>query len=358
MSTKQFNLIIGSYTTASGNDIAVYRFYTENGGLAELGGISDVQNASFICVAPNGRFIYAVNEIEGQNPGYVTALAFEPTSGELKLINRQPVMGIGPCYITVNNAQNQVFIANYASGSLSVLPLDKDGSLLPVVQTLKHEGAGPDCQRQEQPHVHSVRLSPDEKFLLVADLGTDKLCMYHYLPENALPLSEAEQFPVSVQPGHGPRHFEFSRNKRFMYLITEMGGYIYVYDYKGAQSILLQTISVVAEGFEGAISDADIHMSPDGRFLYASNRGDANGIVVFSVDTEAGSLTFVERKPSIGKGPRNFALDPTGNYLFVANENSDDIYVYEINKHAGTLKLTDLKIIIGRPACLKFTTIC
>jgi len=235
------------------------------------------------------------------------------------------------------------------------LPINKDGSLMPVVQTIQDAGTGPNKDRQAGPHVHTAVLSPDEKYLLYTDLGTDKLNIYRYKPGADQTLIAAEPSVINVLPGHGPRHLDFSPDKKYMYLITEMGGVIYVFDYDGPKSKQLEAISLVADGFKGATGAADIHVSPDGKFLYATNRGDANEIVVFSIDHSSGRLTFVERKSSMGKTPRNFVIDPSGNYLLVANQMSDNIYVYRINKLTGKLTLTTSKITVGNPSCLKFT---
>jgi len=352
---KTYDLLIGTYTTGSSKGIYVYRFYTESGQLAYLNQVDGINNPSYLCVSKNNRFVYSVNEIGNKREGGATAFSFEPKEGKLTLINQRPSTGTGACYISVDKAQKHVFLANYASGALSVLPVNKDGSLSPVVQTIQDKGAGVNKKRQEGPHVHTAVLTPDEKYLLFTDLGLDKVNIYRYKSGQQQPLTPADPPFLSVMAGHGPRHIDFTPDKKYMYLITEMGGVIYVYDYDGPDSKQLEAISMVADGYKGAIGAADIHVSPDGKFLYASNRGDANEIVVFSINPDNGRLTFVERKPSMGKTPRNFVIDPSGNFLLVANQNSDDVFVYRINKQTGKLTLTGSKITVGNPTCLKFT---
>jgi len=352
---KTYDLLIGTYTTGSSKGIYVYRFYTESGQLAYLNQVDGINNPSYLCVSKNNRFVYSVNEIGNKREGGATAFSFEPKEGKLTLINQQPSTGTGACYISVDKAQKHVFLANYASGALSVLPVNKDGSLSPVVQTIQDKGAGVNKKRQEGPHVHTAVLTPDEKYLLFTDLGLDKVNIYRYKSGQQQPLTPADPPFLSVMAGHGPRHIDFTPDKKYMYLITEMGGVIYVYDYDGPDSKQLEAISMVADGYKGAIGAADIHVSPDGKFLYASNRGDANEIVVFSINPDNGRLTFVERKPSMGKTPRNFVIDPSGSFLLVANQNSDDVFVYRINKQTGKLTLTGSKITVGNPTCLKFT---
>jgi 6-phosphogluconolactonase len=353
---KTYDLLIGTYTTGESKGIYVYRFYTETGKMAYLNEVDGIDNPSYICIAKNNKFVYSVNEIGADRKGSISSFSFEPKYGKIELINKQPSTGTGPCYISVDKAQKHVFVANYASGALSLLPVNKDGSLAPVIQTIQDSGHGANKTRQEGPHVHTAMLSPDEKYLLYTDLGTDKLNVYRYKSGQDQPLTPAEPSSIDVLPGHGPRHLDFTPDKKFMYLITEMGSIIYVYDYDGPKSKQLEAISILPDGFKGTTGAADIHVSPDGKFLYASNRGDANEIIVFAINTDTGRLTFVERKPSMGKAPRNFAIDPSGNFLLVANQNTNDVFVYRINKLTGKLTLTGSKITVGNPSCLKFTS--
>lgn len=351
---KTFDLLIGTYTTGASKGIYVYRFYTETGATAYLNEVDGVDNPSYLCLAANNHFVYSVNEVGADRKGSVSSFSFEPKEGKIAFLNKQASTGTGPCYISVDKAQKHVFVANYAGGSLSVLPVAKDGTLNPVVQTIQDAGHGPNKDRQEGPHVHTAVLSPDEKYVLFTDLGLDKINVYRYKPSAAQPLTPADPSSVSVMGGHGPRHIDFSPDHKYMYLMTEMGGVIYVYDYNKGAPKQLEAISLVAEGYKGAVGAADIHLSPDGKFLYATNRGDANDIVVFAVNPDNGRLTFVERKSSMGKTPRNFVIDPTGTYLLVANQNSDDVYIYKRDKATGKLTLTRNKITVGNPTCLKF----
>jgi 6-phosphogluconolactonase len=351
---EMFNLLIGTYTEDNSKGISVYHFDAKNGRPAYISDIEGVANASYLCIKGNGRLVYAVNENSYDRAGGVSALSFDPESGILKLINQQPT-GRGPCYVSVDEALKHALVANYADGSFSVFPLGEDGALLPVIQHIQQEGSGPDQDRQEQPHVHAAVLSPDESHALFTDLGTDRVYIYPYQPMENSPLGTAAPATLQVNPGDGPRHIGFTPDKKFMYLITEMGACVYVYAYDGPQSTHVQTTSLVADGFEGAVGGGDLLVSPDGRFLYTSNRGDANEIVVFAIDEATGKLSFVERISSMGKSPRNLVIDPSGNYLLVANESSHDIYVYSILKDTGKLVLTEWKIDINSPCCLKFT---
>jgi 6-phosphogluconolactonase len=348
-----YDLLIGTYTTGSSKGIYVYRFYAETGRLAYLNEVDDVKSPSYLCVAANNKFVYAVNEV-GKN-GEVSAFTFEPKLGKLVFINKQSSAGADPCYISVDKAQKNAFVANYNSGDLTVLPINKDGSLSPVSQVVQDEGHGVNTERQEAPHVHIAMLSPDEKYLLYTDLGTDKLNVMRYHASHPQPLTKASPAFVSVKDGEGPRHIIFSDDKKHVYLLTEMGSAVHVFDYDNGRLKEKQSITVLRDGFKGQTAGAAIHISPDGKFLYASNRLETNEITVFAINQETGELTLVEHVPSNGKNPRDFAIDPTGNFLLVANQNSDNIFVYRINKETGKLSITSSNIQIGNPVCLKFT---
>jgi 6-phosphogluconolactonase len=347
-----YDLLIGTYTKGKSKGIYVYRFYAETGKLAYLNEIDGVDNPSYLCLSSNNKFVYAVNEI-GKN-GEVSAFTFEPKQGKLVFINKQSSSGADPCYIAVDKAQKNVFVANYSSGALTVLPVNKDGSLSPVSQVIQDEGHGINKERQEGPHVHIGMLSPDEKYLLYTDLGTDKLNIYHYKASRPQPLSPATPAFVSVKEGEGPRHIVFSNDKKHVYLLTEMGSAVHVFDYDNGKLKEKQSITLLRDGFKGQTAGAAIHISPDGRFLYASNRLETNEISVYAIDPDSGGLIYVQRVTSSGKNPRDFAIDPAGNFLVLANQDSDSIYVYKIDKSSGKINRTSSGIEVGNPVCLKF----
>ncbi|UEG52800.1 lactonase family protein [Mucilaginibacter daejeonensis] len=351
---KTLDLLIGTYTTNVPDGIYVYRFYTESGRLVYLNRTSGVDNPSYLCVAPNGKFVYSVNEIGNDRTGSVSAFSFEPKVGKIELINKQP-SGAGPCYISVDKDQKHIFSANYAGGSLSVFPLKKDGSIAPASQTIQDQGNGPNKARQEKAHVHTAMLSPDEKHLLYTDLGTDKVNIYRYHSGQEKPLTPSDPASFSLPGGEGPRHIDFSLDKRYMYVVSEMGAHVFAYTYNNGNPKMLQKVSMMEDGSTKEAGGADIHVSPDGRFLYATNRGTANEIVVYAINAESGLLTFIERHDTGGNHPRNFVIDPAGNYLLVANKNSNNIVVYKINHTTGKLTPNGNTVEIDSPTCLKFT---
>ncbi len=349
-----FDLLIGTYTKGTSKGIYVYRFYAETGKLAFLNEIDDVSNPSYLCVSANNKFVYAVNE-NGKD-GEVSSFTFEPKQGKLVFINKQSSSGADPCYISVDKDQKNVFVANYSSGSLAVLPVNKDGSLGKVSQLVQDKGQGVNKERQEGPHVHIAMLSPDEKYLLYTDLGTDKLNVMRYHASHPQPLAPADPAYVSVKDGEGPRHIVFSNDKKHVYLATEMGSAVHVFDYDNGKLKEKQSVTLLQDGFKGQTAAAAIHISPDGRFLYASNRLETNEISVFAIDPDNGNLIFVQRVTTFGKNPRDFAIDPNGNFLLVANQDSNNIFVYRIDKSNGKINRLPYSAEIGNPVCLKFTT--
>lgn len=348
-----FDLLIGTYTKpGKSKGIYVYRFYAETGRLAYLNEIDDVANPSYLCVSPDNKYVYAVNEV-GKD-GQVSAFKFEPRVGKLEFIDKQPSGGADPCYISIDKDQKNVFVANYSSGSLTVLPVAKDGALSPVSQVVQDSGHSVNKDRQEGPHVHIGMLSPDEKYLLYSDLGTDKLNIMRYHASHDKPLTPANPAFVSVKDGSGPRHVTFSNDKKHVYLVTEMASDVHVFDYDGGKLKEKQTITLLKDGFKGQTAGAAIHLSPNGKFLYVSNRLETNDISIFAVNEETGELTFVDRMLTYGKNPRDFVIDPSGNFIVLANQDSDSIYVYRINKTTGKLSRTNEHLTIGNPVCLKF----
>ncbi|MBS7566628.1 lactonase family protein [Mucilaginibacter sp. Bleaf8] len=355
---KSLDLLIGTYTSGESKGIYVYRFYTESGRLAYLNEADGVDNPSYLCVSPDRKFVYSVNEASDERKGGASAFSFEAKTGKLTFLNKQST-GAAPCFISIDKAQKNVFTADYGGGSVSVFLLNADGSLKPASQTLsdRNQPLGPNKERQEKPHVHMASLTPDEKFLLYTDLGTDKLNIQRYKASQTPVLTPATPASVSVEGGDGPRHWDFSADRKHLYLITEMTGKIYAYHYNGGKPKPFQSVSIVPDGYTGQTGAADLHVSPDGRFLYATNRGDANEIVVFAIDQESGQLTLVERQSTLGSTPRNFVIDPTGSYMLVANQHGNSVIVFKVDKTTGKLKLTNNRITVDSPVCLKFTTI-
>ena len=350
--SKNFYLLIGTYSNQEKtNGIHVYTFDATTGEFSEKSKFTDITNPSYLAVSKDRKNVYAVSE-GGAGKG-TNAFAFDIASGKLTYLNSGSSGGNGPCYVSVDDKKQTVFAANYGGGSLSATRLNSDGSLSGDIQVIQHEGTGVNKSRQDKPHVHSVILSPDDRYLLVQDLGTDKVSVYRYDPQAAKPLTPAEPAFATVKPGGGPRHLTFHPNGKYAYVILEMGGDIVGFDYKNGKLTPKQTITMLSPGFKGDVGAADIHISPDGKFLYGSNRGEANEIVIYSIDKK-GMLTYVGREHSMIATPRNFAIDPTGNFLLVANQNSNDVVIFRRDQKTGLLTPAGNRIQVDKPVCLKF----
>jgi len=346
------NLLIGTYTTSVTSDgIYCYAFNSQTGDVILKSAISGVENPSYLAVSHDGNHVYAVNE---GKTGSICSFLFNKASGELSFLNKVSSGGSGPCYVSVDERNKFVFAGNYNNGSLAAVALKEDGSLGADSQYIQHKGSGIDKGRQKGPHVHCTVLSPDNKYLLTSDLGTDNINIYKFDETKAnQPLSPAEQDSVAVKPGSGPRHLTFHPDSKTVYLIHEMGSMITAFDYKNGKCTEKQTITMLSPDYKGRVGAADIHVSADGNFLYASNRGDANEIVIYSIDKK-GRLTFAGRQPCLGKSPRNFVIDPSGNYLLVANQDSNEIIIFKRDQKTGLITPTGGKIQVSKPVCLKF----
>jgi 6-phosphogluconolactonase len=345
-------LFIGTYTSGKSKGIYVYQFNTTNGDAKEISTIQ-AKNPSYLSISQDGKHLYATDENE--TGGAVGAYAFEPSTGQLAFLNSQSSNGTCPCYVSEDKTGKWVFVANYCSGNLAALPVNTDGSLAPAVQTIQQFGKGPDTARQEKAHVHSTIFSPDEKFLLTANLGTDQEHVYAFSPLQNIPLTEALDSVVSLKPGSGPRHIVFHPKKPDVYIISELTGTVdaFHYDTSSGKLTHFQRIRTTAESFKGDPGSADIHIRGDGKFLYCTNRGVSNTIATFAIGKD-GRLAMKQIVSVMGKHPRNFVIDPTSHFLLVANRDTDNIVLFSIDPVSGLLKSTGKEIHIPNPVCLKF----
>ena len=347
-----YNLVIGTYSNAEKtNGIHVYRFDLENGDATPLNKYTDINNPSYLAISDDRKHLYAVSEA-GQG-GKVFAFGFNAATGDLKLLNSVPSGGDHPCYVSVDKENKVVFVGNYSSGTLSAIPANSDGSLKSDVQTIKHEGSSVNASRQDKPHVHAVVLSPDGRFLFVPDLGTDKVNIYRINTDASEPLTPSDPGFAKATDGSGPRHLVFHPNGKIAYLVQELDATVTTFEYKKGVLIPVQTLSMRAPGFGGNVGAADIHVSPDGKFVYASNRGDANDIAMYSI-AKNGWLAYIGSQSTLGRTPRNFVIDPTGNFLLAANQNTNDIIIFRRDKKTGLLTDTGKRIAVDKPVCLKF----
>jgi len=350
---------VGTYTEdgSKSKGIYAYRFDSETGQATPLGLAAETTNPSFVALHPNGRFLYAVNEVgnyQRPNSGGVSAFSIDHATGKLTLLNEVPSRGADPCYITVDKTGKYVLVANYTGGSIAVFPVLADGKLGEASAFIQHDGHGTNPQRQEKAHAHSIDLSPDNRFAMVDDLGLDELLVYKFNSANGSLTANNPPF-AKLDPGAGPRHFALSPSGKFAYVIAEMHSTVTAFsnDERTGTLKALQTISALPKDFTGQNDDAEIEIHPSGKFLYASNRG-SDTITVFSIDPGKGTLTPVEYTPTQGKIPRSFEIDPTGKFLFAENQKSDNIVVFRIDTNTGHLTPTGQVLDVPSPVCVKF----
>ncbi|GGI22261.1 lactonase family protein [Pedobacter mendelii] len=347
-----YNLLIGTYTNtpAKSEGIYTYNFNTLTSSTKLKSIAKNVANPSFIAISPDKKFAYSVNETGSTST--VSAFKYNSVNGKLTFLNKVESEGADPCYITADN--DNVIVANYSGGSLAVFKRKADGSLNTAALIIKHSGKSIDPKgRQQSAHVHMVKFTPDRKFLICNDLGEDQIYIYSYFPKSNKKTLSIKNV-LKTTPGSGPRHITFSPNGKFAYLAHEFNGSITGYFYANGSLNKIQEIGTTPKEFEGRIDGADIHVSADGKFLYETNRGDANTISVFSI-LSTGILRFVETVSTLGKGPRNFSIDPSGKFLLVANQYTNDVVIFKRNKLTGKLTDSGKKIEVAAPVNLVFT---
>lgn len=350
-------LFIGSYTQGQpATGIYVYTFHPKSGALKQVSFVDDITNPSFINLSPDGHFLYACTDTKLPDTGSVTAFKIDATNGKLSFINRQASGGDNPVYLSVHSSGKWLINANYTGGSVSAFALNEDGSIQPSAQSIQFAGKSIREDRQEKPHIHSAVFSPQGDYAFLPDLGSDKIWVFGFDPAKPKPLTLIEEDIVVSVPGSGPRHFTFHPTGKFAYCLEELSGFVSSYAY--ADGALKTIQRIYANKYQqDTCRSADIHISPDGRFLYASNRdGRENTIAIFSIDQSNGMLTLVSHQSTYGDHPRNFTIDPTGRFLLVANMASGNIVVFKRNLKTGLLTRTKNEIQVTSPSCLQMRT--
>ncbi|MNK56983.1 6-phosphogluconolactonase [compost metagenome] len=350
---NKFNLLVGTYTnTCQSNGIYVYEFDASTGDYKLKNSSESVVSPSYLSVSADNKFIYAVNENGTQST--VSSFSYDSQSGKINLLNKNDALGADPCHLI--NDDKHVIAANYTGGSIAVFKKNSDGRITEVQQLVQHEGKGSNAARQEKAHVHMVVFSPDKKFVLSNDLGLDKVFIYKY---NSAAKNEILTLKgsVDVKPGSGPRHLTFSKDGKFVYLVQELDGTLTTlsWDKTGSLKVVAET-SILPKDFKGGTGAAAIKLSPDGNFLYVTDRVDANAISVYKI-LKTGALELVEQQSTLGKGPRDFAIDPTGNYLLVGHQYTNDIVIFKRDIATGKIVDTGRRIQMCSPVGLLFTKI-
>jgi 6-phosphogluconolactonase len=352
ISTRELTLYLGTYTlgtSGKSEGIYIYRMDQLTGELKRARSVKS-ENPSFLALDPAKRFLYAVNE---KPEGMVSAFRIDSKTGDLSFVNQQSSQGADPCHLSVESGGKSVLVANYTSGKLAVLPIQRGGSLGAAIDVKQHEGSGP-REQQKGPHAHCIKLDRANRHAFAADLGIDKLLIYRFDASSGK-LEPAEEASVFLHAGAGPRHLAFHPDGKFLYVINELDSSLTTFKYNATQGTLtaFESLSTLPRDFTGTSFCADIHVAQSGRFVYGSNRGH-NSIVVFAIDPGSGRLNLVEHVSTEGKWPRNFTIDPSGRFLLVANQHTDNVVVFRIDQQTGQLTPANQIAEIPTPVCLQF----
>ena len=344
------NLLVGTYTQKGSQGIYVFNFDTATGKAIELSHTDNISNPEFLTISKDKQFVYATNE---SKDGMVSVFSLK--ANKLNLLQQKSTNGADPCYISLSPDEHNIMVANYTGGSITQFHRFADGLISNAQQFIQHEGKSIDPSRQEKAHVHGAFFSPKGDYLLTPDLGMDKVFIYPYNNNNSMPLDLTKSSYITATPGAGPRHIAFSKNGKYLYIAEELLGSISVYLFSNGKATFLQKVFTHPVNYTGAPGTADIHVSPDGQFIYVSNRGDENNIAKFPILTN-GKLDVKQMKlfSTLGKRPRNFNISQDGNWLLAANQDTDNIAVFKINKQTGDLADTGNTIHVSMPVCILF----
>ncbi len=348
-------IYVGTFSQRGSQGIYVFQFDRGKAALKLLQTVPGLESPSFITLDKTGRFLYSVNRGRADvndKGGSVSAYAVNVKSGHLSGLNTRSSYGDAPCFIALDKTGKHAFIANYNGGNLLVLPIFTDGLVGVPSDSKKYFGSSVNPERQAEPHIHSSYPSADNRFLYVCDLGTDKVYVYKFDAATGR-LSDADVPSTSVNPGSGPRHLAFHPSGKFAYVVEELSSTLCVFNVNtdnGALTILQDTVRALPTSFTGTNTSADVHFHPNGKFLYMSNRGH-NSISVFSVGAD-GRVKLVDVKTIAGKTPRNFMIEPKGEFMFVAGQDSDTIELFKIDPKTGLLKPVGKPTAVPAPSCL------
>ncbi len=354
---SNMQVYIGTYTSGASEGIYLLRLDGERGSLENLGLAGTVENPSFVALHPSRPLLYCVGQgagPSGKTEGLASAFAINAKDGRLTLLNQQPTVGAGPCHVAVDRQGRHIIVANYGGGSITVLPIDRDGRLGTASDFKQHEGSSAHPQRQTAPHTHSVTLDAAGRYVFAADLGLDKIMIYRYNAEAGILEANTPAF-AALAPGAGPRHFAFHPSGQYAYVVNELDSTVTAFAYTSSNGRLeaLQTIGTLPKTFTGENTTAEIRVHPSGHFVYASNRGH-DSIAAFAISETDGRLTCLGQTPTRGKTPRNFNISPDGRFLLAANQASDDVTLFRVNTKNGALEAVGDPIKIPTPVCVVF----
>ncbi|HUL16232.1 MAG TPA: lactonase family protein [Terriglobales bacterium] len=356
---NNYFVYVGTYTEKTqSKGIYEYRFDATNGNISSVGVAAETVNPSFLAMHPSGKYLYAVNEAaisDGGKHGAVSAFSIDPQTGKLTLLNQVSSLGVDPCFISFDKTGKYALVANYTSGNVAVFPVMPDGKVGKESSFVQDSGRlGPNTKRQEGPHAHFIVTTADNRYAVESDLGLDEILVYKFDASNGTLIPNDPPY-FRIKPGSGPRHIAFSADDKFAYVVSEMGSTVTAlrFDAKKGSFKELQAISTLPPGYTGRNDAAEIAIHPNGKFLYASNRGN-DSIAIYAIDSKKGTLTPQGGMPTGGKEPRHFTFDPSGKFMFIENQFSDQIVVTRVNPETGALSSSAQTIQVPSAVCLIF----
>lgn len=346
----KFISYIGTYTTGESKGIYKVTVDTKDKKIENAELAAEIENPTYLAISSDNKYLYSV--MKKDDMGGVAAYSIDTSTGKLNLINYQLSKGSSPCHVSLDKENKFLFSANYHRGIVEVFPIGENGEIKPNSFVIKHEGSGPNKERQEKAHIHYSSLTPDQKYLCAVDLGIDKVALYAF--DNGK-LKKEERLSKKLKPGCGPRHMEFHPNEKFAYVITELTSEIITFEYSLKDNTLneIEYISTLPENYRGESIASAIHISCDGKYLYAGNRGH-DSIAIFSIDSVTGRLKLISHISTEGSFPRDFEIAPNGDFILAANQNSSNILIFDRDKNTGKLTKGLNEIFVPNPVCIKF----
>ena len=346
-------LYVGTYSVRGSEGIYAYTYNREQQTFDLLQTTTTAESPSFLALSPDGQYLYSTNRggVKGSpDTGSVSAFSVESESGELTLINEMSSYGVSPCHVQVDDENDWLYVSHYGGGSLSVFPIGPEGEIKAFADSVQHTGHSVNPNRQDAPHVHSIQAIPQTDYFIVADLGLDQLKIYQM---NEGDISAAPVPFIATEKGAGPRHFIQAEGSPYIYVAEELTSTVSVHtlNMKKKNTRQIQRLSTLPEGFSENNTVADIHISPDGKFLYVSNRGH-DSLAIFEINAKDGTLTARGHQPTQGKTPRNFMIDPKGEFVLVANQDTDNVVFFQRDAATGQLTSTGTELSIPSPVCL------
>jgi len=355
--TQEYLVYVGTYTGTGSEGVYAYRFNPVSGEIKSIGLVAKTDNPSFLVMDANGKFLYAVNELDSfqqKASGAISVFSINKETAALQLMQQIPSLGAAPCHMSLDKSGRYLLVANYNGGNAAVFPIAGDGTLGQQSAFIQNSGSSVNTARQTGPHAHFIQVTNDNNYAMIADLGIDQVIVQKFDAATGT-LSSSDSSNMKVTPGSGPRHLAYSPDGKFVYVLNELTSTIsaFTFDQASGKMNEIQALSTLPDNFSGSNSTAEITIDAQGKFLYASNRGD-DTIAIYSIDNSEGKLTFIDRIPTGGKTPRHFEIDPSGQWLFAANQNSNNIVVFKIDQTNGQLILQSEISGISSPVCVRF----